>query len=522
MKIYDTLVMEHLEEKQLLIRADASTQIGTGHLMRCLALAQALKDAGGNVVFITACQSDDLLQRLREEGFNIHILAHPYPDPGDWDYTKDILAAHPDAWVVLDGYHFDGVYQQRVKDTGHRLLVIDDMAYLKHYYADIVLNQNLHAGRLQYSCEPYSRLLLGTRYALLRREFLAWRGWKREIPELARRVLVTMGGGDPENHTLKVIKALQNVEVPGLEAVIVIGASNPHAEVLEARIKQSTIPIRLIRNAENMPELMAWADVAVSSAGATTWELLFLGVPTLLLVLADNQRYVAEHVESESAGRTLGWAKNISVEPLAKAVALLLKDLDWRTKAVKNARQIVDGQGAQRVVASIQEARACGLRLRPVRQEDCYLLWEWANDPIVRAASFSSEVIPWEEHVRWFRTKLSDPSHYCYILVSEEGIPVGQVRFDTSGGEAESSISIAPNFRGHGYGAKAIRIASKRLFQDAAINRIYAHIKSNNNASICAFREAGYKMAEIKVVKGHKVLQMVLDKNEEAFKGDSH
>ena len=341
--------------QKLIIRADASAQIGTGHLMRCLALAQAWKDAGGKVVFVTACQSDGLLQRLREEEFELHILPGLHPDPGDWDYTKGILSDHPNDWLVLDGYHFDEVYQQRVKEAGHQLLVIDDTAHLKHYYADIVLNQNLHAEQLQYSCQPYTRLLLGTRYVLLRREFLAWKDLNREIPEVARRVLVTLGGSDPENHTLKVIQAVQEVDVPGLEVMVVVGASNPHADVLEAEIVQSRIPIRLIRNAKNMPELMARADVAISIAGTTIWELLFFGAPSLILILADNQCYGAEQIESESAGKNLGWAKNLLAELLAKEIVLLLKDFNLRVKMGENGRQIVDGRGAERAAKTILE-----------------------------------------------------------------------------------------------------------------------------------------------------------------------
>ena len=191
----------------MIIRTDASIQIGSGHMMRCLALGQAWKDAGGKVTFVTACQSDGLLQRLREEEFDIHLLARPYPDPGDWNYTKNILAAHPNAWVVLDGYHFNEAYQQCVKEAGHRLFVINDMAHLKHYYADIVLNQNLHAEQLRYSCEPYTRLLLGTRYVLLRREFLRWQGWQREIPDIACKVLVTLGGSDPNIEIEELIRS---------------------------------------------------------------------------------------------------------------------------------------------------------------------------------------------------------------------------------------------------------------------------------------------------------------------------
>jgi len=340
--------MEHLRDKRLIIRSDASTRIGTGHLMRCLALAQAWKDAGSQVTFITACQSEELLERLREEGFDLHRLACPYPDPGDWDYTQNVLTISPDAWVVLDGYHFDEVYQQRVKEGGQRLLVIDDMAHLKHYYADIVLNQNLHAEQLKYSCEPYTRLLLGTRYVLLRREFLAWRGWQREIPEIAKRVLVTLGGGDPENHTLKVIQALQKIDIHGLEATVLIGASNPHAKVLEATTRQSRVPIRLIQNARNMPELMAWADVAVSGGGSTVWELAFMGLPGIIVVLADNQRSIASELESAGVAVDLGWYAGATTADIRSSLAQLLAAEEARAEMGQRGQQVVDGRGVER------------------------------------------------------------------------------------------------------------------------------------------------------------------------------
>lgn len=490
--------MEHLKEKPLIIRVDASTQIGTGHLMRCLALAQAWKDSGGEGSFITACNNKGLLERLREEGFSIHLIDRAYPDPYDWEVTKGILHNHPDAWVVLDGYHFDKVYQQQVKGAGHRLLVIDDMAHLKHYYADIVLNQNIHAEQLRYSCEPYTRLLLGTRYVLLRREFLAWRNWKREIPEAARRVLVTLGGGDPENHTLKVIQALQKVDIPGVEAIVVIGASNPHTDLVEAAIGQSRIPIRLICNASNMPELMAWADVAVSAAGSTTWELLFLGMPAMFFILADNQRYVAEQMDSQEIGKSLGWAGDISVEPLAKTIALLLKDLDLRAKISEKARQIIDGRGVQRVITVMQETRADRLKLRPATLDDRRALWDWRNDTITRRNSFDSRIIPKEEHDLWFHKAMSDPGRCLVIGLDEYNEKVGVVRFDIRSKEvAEIDVNLAPKKRGLGLGAKLIaQSVNHYLAKFNQMTRITARIKEHNVASLKAFEKAGFVFKE--------------------------
>lgn len=343
------------EEKHLVIRVDASAQIGTGHLMRCLALAQAWKDAGGKAIFITACESDGLLQQLREGGFDIHVLAHPYPEPGDWDYTKDTLAAYPNAWVVLDGYHFDEIYQQRVKEAGHRLLVIDGKAHLKHYYADLVLNQNLHAEQLHYSCEPYTHLLLGTRYVLLRREFLAWRDWKREIPQVARRVLVTLGGSDSNNNMLKVIQALQKVDVPGLEAIVVLGAINPHADVLQAAISQSSIPIRLIHDAQNMPELMTKADLAITAGGITPWEMCFTGLPMLIIITADNQRDNVRAMHQAGIAENLGWYKNVDKENITGQLRVMMDSQELRQSMSHTQRKMVDGSGTERVLLKMTE-----------------------------------------------------------------------------------------------------------------------------------------------------------------------
>jgi len=342
--------MTKTAQRILLIRADASSKIGTGHLMRCLALAQAWKDAGGKVAFITACRNEGLLERLREEGFEVHLLSSSYPDPGDWEVTKNVLAGHPDAWVVLDGYHFDEVYQKRIKDAGNRLLVIDDMAHLKHYYADIVLNQNLHAEDLHYSCEPYTKLLLGTKYVLLRREFLAWRGWKREIPEVARRVLVTLGGSDLGNYTLKVIQALQKVDILGLEATVVIGASNPHADVLKKAVEQSRIPIRLIQNAKNMPELMAWADVAISSAGTTVWELVFMGVPTMVGLTAPIEKFLVNGLGKYGLFVNIGRFNRLYADQLMDILNELMRNERKRRDMIVLSQHLVDGVGYTRIL----------------------------------------------------------------------------------------------------------------------------------------------------------------------------
>ena len=285
---------------------------------------------------------------MRYESFGINII----PESENWAETGKMLDKYPDSWVVLDGYHFNETYQQQVKEAGHRLLVIDDMAHLKHYYADVVLNQNLHAELLHYSCEPYTQLLLGTKYVLLRREFQAWKGWKRKIPAIARHVLVTLGGADPGNYTLKVIQALQQLSVLGLEATVVIGGSNVHADTLQTEAGGS-IPIRLIHDAANMPELMAEADVAVASGGATVWELAFMGVPSIVGITAQIEEYLVKGLEKNGLFSCIGWFKDISLEKVQQALSWLIRDERARRDMIKLGQRLVDGAGCDNVIKQL-------------------------------------------------------------------------------------------------------------------------------------------------------------------------
>jgi spore coat polysaccharide biosynthesis predicted glycosyltransferase SpsG len=232
--------------------------------------------------------------------------------------------------------------------------VIDDMAHLDYYYADVVLNQNINADRLRYTCESTTRLLLGTCYALLRSEFLAWRGWQRQIPKVAGKILVTLGGGDPDNQTLKIVRALKQVDVDGLETVVVVGASNPHFQGLQSATRNSQSAIRLVRNVTNMSDLMVWADVAVSAGGSTCWEMAFMGLPNVLLVLAENQRGIAEGLAEAGVSLNLGWFKQVMDEHVAEALYGLLGDHNLRQQMSRNGREIVDGVGGERVVSALR------------------------------------------------------------------------------------------------------------------------------------------------------------------------
>ncbi len=473
----------------LLIRADGNTHIGTGHVMRCIALAQAWQERGGDVSFALALHTPALLERLSAEEIPIHLLTC---EPGGVDdATQTIALAQQVAatWIVVDGYHFDAAYQQAIKAAGVSLLVIDDYGHAEHYYADLVLNQNISASEQMYpNHESYTRLLLGTRYTLLRREFWAYRGGKREVPDVARKILVTMGGGDPDNVTLKVIYALKQVAPGQCEAVVVVGGSNPHIEALQATV--DNMPhIKLVQNVTNMPEMMAWADVAIAAGGSTCWELALFGLPMLLVPLADNQLPIANRLGEREIALVVEWYEDVASDTLALAINQLVHDQEKRFRMSQAGYALVDGEGGERVVMHMYGDM---LRLRLVRESDCALLWEWANDPEVRAASFNSNLITWEEHTRWFTAKYQSPNTVQYIALDYSDTAVGQVRFDLVSDEAEVDVSIVSANRNSGYGTQILKLGLKKLVKCCYIKKVHSYIKEINITSIRAFEKAGF------------------------------
>ncbi len=494
----------------LLLRADATTAMGSGHVMRCLALAQACQAAGGQASFALAAPAPALEARLAAENCPATALSGPAGSAADATATA-ALAQHVGAdWVVADGYQFGAKYQQALKQAGLRVLFIDDYGHAGHYSADLVLNQNLAADEQFYaSREADTRLLLGARYILLRREFWPYQGHAREAPPQARRVLVTMGGGDPDNVTLKAVEALGQSAIEGLEAIVVIGASNPHAAELAAACAASKAGLQLKSNVSDMPALMAWANLAISAGGSTCWELAFMGVPTLALILADNQRQVAEPLQAQGAALNLGEHRTLTPAALAAQLDQLAADPARRAALIRSGQALVDGEGPARVLMHLAGER---FWLRPARPQDCARVWEWVNDPVSRAASFSSDPIAWDAHVRWFEARLNDPHAVYFIAVSAHDEPVGQIRYAVEARSATLSVSLAPQFRGQGYGSALIRRASTRLLQTADLDEIEAYVKPDNESSLRAFVKAGFANTGVRTVNGHTAIRFSLSK----------
>ena len=334
----------------LLIRADAGPAIGAGHVMRCLALARHWLQAGERVVFAQTEIDAPLAERLRQEGAELIPISAAAGSDEDALETLAHAKTMGCSWIVADGYALDADWQQHIKAAGFRLLLLDDYRHARHYHADVILNQNAGASAELYANrDTHTQLLLGSKYTLLRSEFTEGRYALREIAVKATKILVTLGGSDPANITGTVVAALAQLQ--GIEAVIVVGGSNPRLESIRTAVGVHGDAMRIVVNAPNMAELMAWADVAVSAAGSTAWELACMGLPAALIVVAENQAGIAAGLAREGVSLNLGPHTALDAERIAANLRDWLPDQARRQAMSVGGRRLVDGQGAKRVLA---------------------------------------------------------------------------------------------------------------------------------------------------------------------------
>jgi len=339
----------------LLIRADASPDIGTGHVMRCLAVAQAWQDRGGQALFATHQCVPGIQQRLTSENIDVHNLSSSPGSRNDSDETGALIEAlHPE-WVVIDGFGFTSEYVSRLQRLGTRIALIDDHATRDHYDTDVVVNPNIFAAAEMYAGrDPATELLVGLRFALIRREF---RKIERRARGSKRNLLVTLGGSDPDNVTLAVLEALDTVSTQDFEITVICGAANEHIARLEGAARRLRKPVRLLKDIRDMGEILACTDMAISAPGASATEFAAVGVPMLLITMAENHARTGEEFASRGFAVSLGWWNQMTVAELGAHLEAFLKDDAGRARKSALAAQHIDTFGADRITQRLMSAK---------------------------------------------------------------------------------------------------------------------------------------------------------------------
>ncbi len=357
-------------------RTDASIDIGTGHVMRCLTLAQAMRADGATCHFMTRALPGHLADRIDGQGFAVTRLPAPEGEAADgppahaswagvnWQQDAQETRAAlgegraPD-WLVLDHYAFDARWQSAVRTRGTRLLVIDDLADRPHD-CDLLLDQNLGRSAGDYDGLVPDRCirLIGPQYALLRPEFAEARtgAIARRAGRGLRHLLITMGGIDRADATSAVLRALRAASLPeDLRITVVMGAHAPALERVRALAQDMPRPAEVVVDVSDMAARMAAADLAIGAAGATTWERCALGLPAILVRIADNQTSIAQAMVKAGAALDPGPCDATDFAPRLRAA--LSEAEAGLPEMAKNAAAICDGLGASRTHAEMTDSQ---------------------------------------------------------------------------------------------------------------------------------------------------------------------
>lgn len=362
-------------------RVDASLQIGTGHLIRCLTLAEALRHQGAHSHFICRMHPGHLIELIRQRGFTLTALTtDPYistvnarlvdgsiaePVHADWlgcnwqtdaEQTREVLNSIQPDWLVVDHYALDHRWEQSLQPNYRKLMVIDDLADRSHE-CDLLIDQNL--GR---QGEDYKKLvssdcqvLAGPRYALLRPEFSELRAYslQRRLQPVLRNILITMGGVDKPNATSLVLQTLKHCRLPAdCRISVVMGQQAPWLSQVQALAQELPWPTEVLVNIDDMAQRMADSDLAIGAAGGTSWERCCLGLPAVMIVLADNQESGAHALQKMGAAHLLGRLDEVEMQlPIVINELVSPQRLHDMSHA---AAELIDGLGVERVLTAMR------------------------------------------------------------------------------------------------------------------------------------------------------------------------
>lgn len=492
-------------QPRVVFRCDASSQIGGGHVMRCLTLANALSEGGAKVTFVAAAMPEALERRVAAAGHRVErIPASPemQREGAAWEepsLTAEAQVADAKAtaaigkadWIVVDHYLLDAHWRSAARGFSGHVLVIDDLAN-RTYDCDILVDQTFgrSAGDYRDLVPDGCRILAGSQYALLRPEFARERPAaleRRKAGGRPHRILVSMGAMDPEGITVRIVEEVLAV-APECTMDVVLGPQAASLEQLREIIRRSRVALHV--DTDRMAELMRDADIAVGAAGTTSWERCCLGLPSVAVAVAKNQAPPAAILER--AGAVL---LAESVDAIPSFLEGLLNDEQKLLSMSAAAAAITDGHGAE-VVADVMMGGTPNcevqLALRPAGPQDCSIVWLWRNDFITRSFSQEAAPIAWPDHQAWWQR--ADKANGRQLMIAEvANAPVAALRFDQLGDEGfEVSINLAPSARGSRLGGRILAEACSAFLEQHGRVPLIATIHRDNVASRRIFEKLGF------------------------------
>lgn len=500
-----------MEASRLLIRADVGPVVGTGHVMRTSALASAWVRLGNQVTM--TCTRDlprSLQQRLARSGIGVQLI-ESVSRVDDALLVRRLAEQLSADWVVLDGYEFDNTYQTIVKQSLAKILVLDDYGHDNHRDADLLLNQNIYAASHQYESVNTDRLLLGARFVLMRDEFVDTPKTEKEVPRLAKQVLVTLGGADHGNMTAVVLRALAKVKnASSLSIDVVIGACNSNGDLLKQLSRELSLNVRLHRNVDRMSVLLERAHLAVTAGGSTCYELARCGVPAMVVVTADNQMAIAKSFDELECMKAIGRSTDLDDESLAQQIDSLVRDRPARESMVLNGRKLVDGQGAGRIARRLFS--------------DQFVIRE-ASETDMSALRLSLDTEDWREGCSaiddgkglgdWFGESLGNHLVDFWRIESRSGEKLGfiQLVFDDIGSDCSIQFGLSSDAHCRGWSETLLEAVCRKAFLADDLSEINVTVDTTNSETVSVLERVGFENQEKLSVRGVTGKRFVLARN---------
>ncbi|MGI2065022.1 UDP-2,4-diacetamido-2,4,6-trideoxy-beta-L-altropyranose hydrolase [Shewanella sp. MF08487] len=501
----------------IVIRADAAVQIGSGHIMRCLVLAKELTNQGYSVSFACRRQPGDLIGLIQRRGLSVVELASPVINEVNltpnvavesnaeadyaaswlgvsWQQDADsLLAQIKDVdLLIVDHYGINIEWEQYVRNVlDCKLFIIDDL--LRLHAADLLLDQTPMREDSAYVLQStIKRVLAGSDYALLADNFAPIREtiMHRHVTTVQPRVLITMGAMDLPNATGKVLEAFLQLPADDRPQItVLLGQHAPHYQVVKKYIKVLGNKAKHFDYVENMAEIMVQHDLAIGAAGTTALERACLGLPSILIPLADNQRAICNNLVAANAAIYLE-LDEITTKLTVQYAFLTANLTEFR------ARNLVlcDGLGVKRVLVELNGLLSylpSTLGLRKATHDDIEQVYNWQIQPQTRQYSPNPQSPSWLEHQVWMQNQLSNAEHFFYLIIDNvSNLNLGVVRLNRIAQcEYVISIFIDPSYYGQKIATRALAIIDI-IHRDVTI---HARVMQDNSASQQLFTSANYQ-----------------------------
>jgi UDP-2,4-diacetamido-2,4,6-trideoxy-beta-L-altropyranose hydrolase len=490
-------------------RVDASDSIGSGHVMRCLSLADELEKRKNSIRFICCNYDGNLNAFIKRKGYEVHEIpsnklplvdSHGSEESRNIEINNDALLTKKAIentkvdWLIVDHYSLDYKWELKLKKHVEAVLVIDDLANRKHD-CNILLDQNwfgLETGnRYAQLINKECVTLLGPNFAILSKDYINARKSLKEHSGVIKRILIFMGAVDSKRQTIEALQALCNEDLRYLSVDVVIGGANKDKNQI-INITSSRKKTVIYNSLPTLSELMMKADLILCSGGATTWERCCLGLPAIVFIAAENQKKFTKLLAKDNVHVLLESSNEITHKDWFLRISRLIKNTNKVKKMSQLSSQIVDGRGISRILLNLY-GFSMPIDIRKATEDDEKLLFDWANDPIVRKFSFHHKPITNDQHHKWFSSKTNDPDCLILLGIDSKNIPIGQVRIDSLDEHDIIDISINSAARGFGFATILLKKSVKFWKSTGSNKPLIGDVFKSNKASQKVFINSGFR-----------------------------